>query len=128
MKLSSNVTQVVLRCTMHHGQGNKVSSCFPLKYEVVVALLFPLEKPNLVSGAGSEKQTNKQTNKPHAQKTANATWENLRTATPFRHSKAHLPSNTKHMADSKHPKLTLTDDKAASVRIWRRKFNAWRLL
>ncbi len=32
------------------------------------------------------------------------------------------------MADSKPPKLTLSDDKAASVRIWRRKFNAWCLL
>ena len=32
------------------------------------------------------------------------------------------------MADSKPPKVTLNDDKAASVRIWRRKFNAWCLL
>ena len=32
------------------------------------------------------------------------------------------------MADSMPPKLTLTDDKAASVRIWRRKFNRWCLL
>ena len=32
------------------------------------------------------------------------------------------------MADSKPPKLTLTDDKAGSVRIWRRKFNARCLL
>lgn len=47
---------------MHHGQGNKVSGCFPLKYAVVVALLLLLEEPNLVSG--SEKQTNKQTSRP----------------------------------------------------------------
>ena len=32
------------------------------------------------------------------------------------------------MADSKPPKLTLNDDKTASVRIWRRKFNNWCLL
>ena len=32
------------------------------------------------------------------------------------------------MAESKPPKLSLSDDKATSVRIWRRKFNAWCLL
>ena len=32
------------------------------------------------------------------------------------------------MAESKPPKLLLSEDKAASVRIWRRKFNAWCLL
>ena len=36
----------MLWCAMHHGQGNKVSGCFPLKYKVVVALLLSLEKPN----------------------------------------------------------------------------------
>ena len=32
------------------------------------------------------------------------------------------------MAESTPPKLSLSEDKAASVRIWRRKFNAWCLL
>jgi len=32
------------------------------------------------------------------------------------------------MAESKPPKLSLSEDNAASVRIWRRKFNAWCLL
>jgi len=32
------------------------------------------------------------------------------------------------MAESKPPKLSLSENKAASVRIWRRKFNAWCLL
>ena len=32
------------------------------------------------------------------------------------------------MAESKLPKLSLSEDNAASVRIWRRKFNAWCLL
>ena len=32
------------------------------------------------------------------------------------------------MAESKPPKLSLSEDKAASVRIWRWKFNAWCLL
>lgn len=37
-------------------------------------------------------------------------------------------ANAKHMAESKPPKPMLTDDKAASVSIWRKKFNAWLLL
>jgi len=32
------------------------------------------------------------------------------------------------MAEHKPPKLSLSENKAASVRIWRRKFNAWCLL
>ena len=32
------------------------------------------------------------------------------------------------MADTKPPKLSVSDDKQASVRIWRRKFNSWCLL
>ena len=32
------------------------------------------------------------------------------------------------MAENKPPKLSLSEEKAASVRIWRREFNAWCLL
>ena len=32
------------------------------------------------------------------------------------------------MAESKPPKLTIGEDKPSSIRIWRRKFNAWCIL
>lgn len=109
-------------CAMHN-DFNKVVWLFHFQHGAVVSVA----KPNLVSGVQIRRKREQSLRRSLLQ----PSWKPKKARKPKqkpRKPSQRCPLIAEHMAERNPPKLTPSDDKPASVRIWRRTLNAWCLL